>query len=252
MDPAENEDLNLNESEIALDEEIDDADTASEDNDEEDDQDSDESEGNTDAAPAGETQQPSRATRRFQKLEKERDEAIQRERELSTRLLEVTKAQSQHPDQSEAARRAEADRIAAMDPNERERYLDKQELAALKAQVNGLGFSQKDGLDKARFEAKAEVDPIYKKYASAVEKTLQDMRAQGVDTTREAILTYKVGEAALKRKSEKDSVKLQDANKRAAKTRVASVEGRSSNSRGDSSGTSRGKTEEDRLRGMQI
>lgn len=224
-----------------------------EDDAESEDEDEDETEGNADPAAAapqgGEGKQPSRRTIRVQKLEKERDAERQRATELQNRLNEVLMQQRQ-PQQDDAARRAEEARVAAMDPVERERYEDKKRIDALQQQVSNLGFAQQDGLDRARFEAKAELNPVYKKYAADVEKTLQEMRAKGVNTTREALLTYKLGEAARK----KLEAGMGDGAKRkaAAQARVNKVNGRPANLRGDNSGSGKGKTEEDRLRGVQI
>jgi hypothetical protein len=194
-------------------------------------------------------QQVSRRTARVQKLEKERDEANQREALLRQQLADVQAAQRNDPQRAEQARQ-EAARVAAMDPEERERYQDRQQIAALQSQVQNLGFAQEDGLDRARFEAKAELNPVYKKYANAVEKTLGEMRAKGVNSTREAILTYKLGEAA-REKLEVGSVGGQR-RRVAAEGRVRSAQGRPANVRGDTGGGRAGKTEEDRLRGMQI
>jgi len=238
-------DLDLTDDEDGL--PIDDADDESEDEDE------DEGKGDVDpaaAAPQGdEGKQPSRRTVRVQKLEKERDAERQRAAELQARLDGILMAQRQ-PTQDDAALRAEEARVAAMDPLERERYEDKKRIDALQAQVSNLGFAQADGLDRARFEAKAELNPVYKKYAVAVEKTLQEMRAKGVNTTREALLTYKLGEAA--RKKLEASGGDGKRRKEAAQNRVNKVNGRPANMRGDTSGTGKGKTEEDRLRGIQI
>lgn len=236
------DDAAVEDDDLPVDDDLDDADELAE-NSEDEDPDAD-----PDAvAASGDQPKPSRRTIRVQKLEKERDAERQRASELQARLDGVLAAQRQPV--NDEARRAEEARVAAMDPAERERYEDKKQLAALSAQVSNLGFAQEDGLDRARFEAKAEVDPLYKKYADSVEKTLQDMRAKGVNSSREAILTYKIGEAALRKKAQGVGA---DKKKQAAQARVNSTKGRPANLRGDSSGSGKGKTEEDRLRGVQI
>lgn len=191
----------------------------------------------------------SRGTARVQKLAKERDAAAEEAKTLRQRLVDVEAAHRNDPARAEQER-AEAARVAAMDPAERERYEDRKLITTLQAQVQNLGFSQADGLDRARFEAKTELNPVYKKYAAEVETALQDMRTKGVNTTREAILTFKLGEAARK-KLEAGAVGGQK-RKAAAEGRVAKVNGRSANIRSDAPSTGKGKTEEDRLRGVQI
>ena len=259
MDPKDTEDqVDTNtvvDDEIELDPADDEDDLLpdDEDNNEGDDEDEDEGKGDVDPAAAapqgGDGKQPSRRTLRVQKLEKERDAERQKAAELQARLDGILMAQRQ-PAQDDAALRAEQARVAAMDPAERERYEDKKRIDALQAQVSNLGFAQADGLDRARFEAKAELNPVYKKNAPAVEKALEEMRAKGVNTTREALLTYKLGEAARKKleAGAGDGKRRRDA----AQNRVSKVNGRPANMRGDSSGTGKGKTEEDRLRGVQI
>ena len=205
-----------------------------------------------DAAAAGDGEpapQVSRRTARVQKLEKERDTAAQEAATLRQRLADVEAANRNDPQRAEAARQ-EAARVAAMDPAERERYEDKKAITALQTQVQNLGFAQQDGLDRARFEAKAEFNPVYKKYAPAVEEELQRLRANGFNSNREAVLTYKLGEATRK-KLEAGSAGGQR-RKDAAGERVRKVNSRPANLRGDGSGSRQGKTEEDRLRGVQI
>ena len=211
----------------------------------------DEAEESTDtaAAPQGdEGKSVSRRTIRVQKIEKERDSERARAAELQNRLNEILTAQRQPQD--DAARRAEEARVAQMDPLERKEYEQQKKIDALESQVANLGFAQQDGLDRARFEAKAEINPVYKKYAEAVESTLQEMRAKNVNTTREALLTYKLGEAQRKKLEAGEGEGRR--RREAAQARVSKANGRPANLRGDNSGSSRGKTEEDRLRGIQI
>lgn len=203
-----------------------------------------------DASAAGTNDQPaiSRRTARVQKLEKERDTERTRAAELQGRLDGILAMQRQaQPD--DAAQRAEAARVAAMDPAERERYEDKQRIEALSRQVANLAHSQEDNLDRARFEMRLEHEPALKKYADSVEKALGEMRTKGVNSSREAILKYKLGEEAYDRLMSKKGAEQR---KQAAQKRVASVNGRPANVRGDNTGGGKGKTEEDRLRGVQI
>ena len=194
-------------------------------------------------------QQTSRATARVQKLAKERDEA-RREAEENRRRLAELEARQRFDPQAEAFRQAEAARIAAMDPFERERYEDKKQIEALRGEVAQLDFRTKDNLDLARFEAKAEVNPLYKKYLPEVEKRLASLRASGVNAPREEILKHAIGEVALA-KTVNGAAQGQRRSTAAAQ-RVAATRGRPANIRGDTNVGSRGKTEEDRLRGVQI
>jgi len=217
------------------------------------DSDEDEPEENEDeAAPvqAGATaEQPqlSRRTIRVQKLEKERDEARQREITLQARL-EALLAERNRPDER-ALQAAEQAKLAAMDPIERERYQSDQRIARLEATINNLAHNQKDALDKVRFEQYTK-HPVFKKYTADVEETLNGMRKAGVNSDREAILKYKMGEALYNRIMAQENGK--PVRKQAASDRVSAVRGKPANVRGDSNGARAGKTEEDRLRGVQI
>ena len=215
----------------------------------EDEPDEDEGEGDTggDASAAGSSPAPSRRTIRVQKLEKERDEAKTREITLQARLDAIL-AERNKPD-DRAAQAAEQARVAAMDPIERERYHSEQRIARLEATINNLAHNQSDALDKVRFEQYAK-HPVFKKYVGEIETTLQGMRKAGVNSDREAILKYKMGEALYNRVMAQDTGK--GARKQAAGDRVNAVRGKPANARGDSTGTRAGKTEEDRLRGVQI
>ena len=195
---------------------------------------------------------PSRGETRQQKLANELNKAREREAALQARLTQILTTQQQAPAHDVAAQQAEAQRVAAMDPLERQAYEADKRVKALEAQVANLGFAQQDGLDRARFEAKAAVVPLYAKYMPQVEKTLQEMRATGVNTTREAILDYLYGKA---QRLKAEQALKDGTNKKvsaAAAGRVASVNGRPANLRGDASGVGGGKSLEDKLRGVPL
>jgi hypothetical protein len=58
-------------------------------------------------------------------------------------------------------------------------------------------FDSQDAADRTAFAAKAASNPVYAKYADQVEAHLADLRRQGQNVTREALLAYVVGRAAL-------------------------------------------------------
>ena len=188
-----------------------------------------------DATAATDTAPQSRSSKRIQAL-REREAAATAEAKLLKERLEQVLAEQrkQPPMVDEAAARAEAERVAAMDPVERRIYESEKKTAALQAQVNGLGFHISDATDKARFEAKAEINPVYKKYADRIEKGLSDMRKNNANTTREALLTYYIGEDARKRLESKTG---SDQRRRAAATRVERTQGRPATARSDVGGS---------------
>lgn len=197
---------------------------------------SDEGTGGRPRTAEGDGGQPSRRTRRVQTLERERDEANERFRRLEETVAQLRTTAAPNPN-DEAARRAEADRVAAMTPEDKRLYDLENSNRNLQAQVGNLGFHMSDATDRASFEAKATINPTYKKYAGRVETALMGMRKNGANTTREALLTYMIGEDARKRLENKEG---SEPRRRAARERVERTAGRSnSNVRSDTGGTSR-------------
>lgn len=199
-----------------------------------------------DAAPAAdEGAKPSRQTLRVQNALKERD-TERAEKERYRLELEELKRNAARPVQEDPA--IEKARVDAMDPVDRVAYLADKQIKVLQAQIQGLGFQTQDGTDRASYEAKASVNPLYEKYKPEVEKRLQSMRSNGVNSTREAILTYLIGEDAMKRAAAKP-----DGQRRSnAARRVERANGKPANARSDAAGSRSDKSLEDRLRGVQI
>lgn len=204
--------------------------------------------GEGDEAPAaeeGEGEKPSRQTLRVQNALKERD-TERAEKERYRLELEDLKRNAARPVQEDPA--IEKAKVDAMDPVDRVAYLADKQIRGLQAQIQGLGFQTQDGTDRASYEAKASVNPLYQKYQPEVEKRLQSMRSNGVNSTREAILTYIIGEDAMKRAAQKP-----DPQRRSnAARRVEKANGKSANTRSDAAGSRSDKSLEDRLRGVQI
>lgn len=179
----------------------------------------------------------SRRTRRVQKLERERDEERERANRLQASMDELRTSNRQPNPQDEAARRAEAERLAAMSPEERRAYDQDLTIRTLQHQMGNISHQIADATDKASFEAKSSINPLYKKYLPKVETALAGMRKNGANTTREALLTYMIGEDARKRLENKEG---SEPRRRAARDRVERTQGRSNNNvRSDTGGNGR-------------
>lgn len=211
-----------------------------------------EGEGGEAAAGAGEEGgKVSRRTARVQSLEKERDAEKAQAAEYKRRYDELIAQQhtQRTPAQVEAEAAAEQAKMAAMDPLDRVTYIADKKINALQSQIQGLGFQTQDSSDKATFEARASIDPLYEKYKDRVETALAGMRAKGANTTREALLTYMIGEDARKKAAQKPEGQRR---KDAASSRVAKANGKAPTTRGDTTNSKSEKSLEDRLRGVQI
>ncbi len=208
----------------------------------------------TEEEESAETEKPSKrsASETIRTLKAERNaERAEREKLITERATALAQLefvrQQQQQFQSNEQRVAEEKRLSLLDPQERAIYQANQKAAALEFRLNQMEVSQADYRDKAEFQAKAAYDETYSKYADQVEHMYQEGLARGVRASREDLLAYQVGKELLKDKNSKANDK-----KKAAGKRIDSVTSKPANARGDVAGTKKGKSEEDRLRGVLI
>lgn len=113
-----------------------------------------------------------------------------REEELDRLRAERTQPVQQRQGDPEAERR----RYEAMTPEQRVMHaaaVAEERMAAFTARAE---FNAHDSADKAAFDGKALSDPRYRKYASEVEAQLLNLRKQGQNAPREALLNYLIGQ----------------------------------------------------------
>lgn len=192
-----------------------------------------EDESEEEAAPAvarkGETEgeQPrrQRAETRVQKLANEKNQErearirAEAERDALLKFRHATPA----PDNSEAIR-ARSEKLSVMEPHERAIFLQGEQLAEMNHKLFLQELRSEDRADKAAYEAKAIVDPRYARNKDAVEKELQELRAKGINATREQCLVQVVGRKVLTEKPRKGA-------REAAAQRVASTKGKPTSAR---------------------
>lgn len=187
----------------------------------------DESGGTTPAAAS-----QSRRDKRLKALEQERNQ----EREARIRAETLAEERGRQPQQPgvdpEVARRQREEKLATMTPEERSAFETKEQLGEMNRQIMLTKIQTADMLDKAKYEGRAAVDPVYAKHAAAVEARLAASRRGGVDVPRETVLAVIVGEAALKSKPSAGK-------KAAAASRVATASGQSTTARSNSSASTR-------------
>lgn len=140
-------------------------------------------------------QQP-RGNRQFGELRRgirERDQQIS---DLNRRLDALIAGRTQPAPQGETPE-ARAQRMALLTPEERIREELQVAQQGFAREQQQLRFTVLDGNDRAAFEAKATVDPLYQKWKPKVEAELQVLRQQGMNADREKIMFYLIGKSAV-------------------------------------------------------
>jgi hypothetical protein len=173
----------------------------------------------------GEQRQPSRRDSRIETLTNSVKEERQRRVELERRLDGLVR-QPQLPQGESPEQRAQ--RLALLTPEERITETLRESEARHAQELRGLQFSILDGNDRAAFEAKATVDPLFAKWKPRVETELATLRQQGQNVDREKLMFYLIGKNAVEGRSKEVGKQ-----KRAAQVRVNAQRTRPSNSGSD-------------------
>lgn len=140
---------------------------------------------------------PSRSEARIQRLAAERA-ADRAEKEQLRRELAELRGTVNARTQNETVEQ-EGARLALMTPEERSEYRLTKATEQNRRDMANLRMSLEDTSDRSAFEAKATIDPVYRRHAAEVEQRLTALRQQGQNIGREHLLRYIVGEKALER-----------------------------------------------------
>jgi hypothetical protein len=193
-----------------------------------------------------------RAQARIQKLsselkaEREDREKLIVERATAQAQLEHLR-QQQYAAQSAAQQKDEEDRLSLLDPTERAIYQANARAGQLEYKLNLMQMQMQDNADRANFAAKATHDPTYGKYLDQVENMYQEGLKRGVTAPREELHSLILG-----RELKKDMANKLSAKKESASKRIDTVTSKPASARGDVAGSKKGKSEEERLRGVLI
>jgi hypothetical protein len=161
-------------------------------------------------------------------------------------LLEERRIQQEQA-RTDAQRRAEEERLSLLSPEEKMAYHADQRARSLEQRLNLMQMQMQDNADKAVFHSKAAHDPLVAKYADQVEAMYQEGLRRGAVAPREELLNLVVG-----REIRKESEKNLSKKKESAKKRIDSATSKPASARSDVAGSKKGKSEEDRLRGVLI
>lgn len=160
--------------------------------------------GEDDGEPGDEVEEapPSRGARRQQTLANERRELRQRlettERERATERAELEALRrDRQSQQHQLTQQQEAERLALMTPDERLEYRMTQHERRTQQTMQQTLLQMQAASDKTSYDAKAMVNPVYKKHSVEVERVFQRQLAEGRPVDRELILKNILGELAL-------------------------------------------------------
>lgn len=143
------------------------------------------------------TRKPSRAAQRIQRQQAAVREANERAARLEREVAEL-RGHVQARTQTETVEQEQA-RLALMTPEERSEYRLTKATEQNRRDMANLQMRLEDTADRSAFEAKATIDPVYRRHAAEVEQRLTALRQQGQNIGREHLLRYIVGEKALAR-----------------------------------------------------
>ncbi len=189
----------------------------------------------------GEEAQPSSTSRRetrvqtlANQLREEREARIRAEARAEERERQRTQPVA---DPHEAAR-VRAEKLALMDPTERQLFEQKETIDRMQRDQQFTQIQMADALDKSSYTSRAAVDPIYEKHSKRVEEVLAEMRRGGSNAPRETVLKYVIGDEAMKKPA---STKQTASQKAAAAARVSSSKASPTSARSDTQGKRAGK-----------
>jgi DNA polymerase III gamma/tau subunit len=144
--------------------------------------------------------QPSRRDGRIQRLIEEKRRSDADAAALRQRLDELTRqpvsAPSQQHQETDAERAARYDGMSQGDAIAQALRESEQRFAA---RMNQSAFQTADISDKTAFETKAATSRLRAHWKDKVEEKLVEMRRQGINTTREILYKFMVGEQAVER-----------------------------------------------------
>lgn len=169
----------------------------------------------------------------------ERERADRFERELSE-----IRARTQAETESQ-----KAERLALMTPEERSEYRVNEALNSHRREIAAVTFRMEDQADKAAFQAKAAVDPLWGKWADQVEAKRVEFLRQGTVVPRAELLKWLVGESVLSGRGPETARQAARGKENIRRQQVSAATGRTDVS------TSRRRsadTPAKRLEGMQI
>lgn len=200
--------------------------------------------------PEPERRQPTRGEKRFQTLSHRTAKAEREAQELRERVARMEGSFQARPQSgpTEAERRAEAERIASMSPEERiDHEVSKVRRDAEAAFVN-QGFRTSNELDEIKFQNLCRDSKSYRSVSVEVEKRLSDMHRNGQTAPRKTLANVILGERVAAKEGRGGRTVREDQDVRRQKSRPSRSGSDVPREREDR-GRGRGKTAAERLAG---
>ena len=178
-------------------------------------------------------EKPSRGETRYQKLANERQTEREARIRAEARAEALEQAQQQPRYDNGDAARIRAEKMALMEPSEREIFLLKEASQRMEQTQTLTSVQMADYRDEAKYDAQAALNnprgKAYAKHKDWIENALAQERKAGRNPSREALLRLKLGDDLLNAKPSKTLPK----EKVAAAERVAAAQGKPVSGRGD-------------------
>lgn len=135
----------------------------------------------------------------LQKISRQAQEAQARADRLEREIADLRAEQQRSRQPQGESVEQEAARLALMDPEQRSEYRLNKALDQNNRQTAALHRQLADQTDKATFVSLCSDNPLYKRFASQVETKLAEVRRNGGNVDREALVKYLIGEAVASR-----------------------------------------------------
>jgi len=176
---------------------------------------------------------PGRADRRIQALT---ERLRERDRQIDDLIRQRTQpAQVTQPVGESEAQRTE--RRSRLTPEERISEDLRDSEKRVSQQLQGVQFNNWETSDRALYETRASIDPLYKRWQDRVEQEITKLRERGqVGVAREAVFKYLIGSAMLEQRGTKGNRQQ----RRAAEARVRANTARVGDTRSNTQPNRRG------------
>jgi hypothetical protein len=179
---------------------------------------------------------PSRAQARIEALDRELREARERAAEAERLAREALNGQTRT--NTAEQERAERERLAQMDPWDRQEYLRRKDVEESRRQLGSLQAQIADSTDRAEFAAACAANAALAKVKDKVEAELTKLRANGQTVPRQTLAAYLIGQQVLE--------KAPKARERAAKKAAGNLDRERARPAGGASDAPRGRDKDER------
>lgn len=186
----------------------------------------------------------SRGDRDYGRLREERRQAREEADQLRRELDDMRARNTQQSQETPAQREQ---RLAAMDPYERDLYIRDERLARLEGQLQATQHQALETTDAISFRALCAENPLVNKLKDDVEKVFKENKAKGTVVPREVIASYLLGQQIMKKGAKAVTKAATE-----AAGRKAAQAGKPTGSRGDAPASGKREVNEQEARRQRL